>query len=468
MYFLLGLILGGPDTRMADAIAITDESEIELAHACAVCARIAEGDLISVATLPNELQTIIRSNAAATVTDEVCGRCVELFTRAKLQLDSHASVFEQNDFVLPTPLRMEADERFTGTGVTIAFLDSGFYAHPDLTQPRDRILAYHSIFSAAGDKTSLKTNDVASWHGMMTSVVAAGSGALSDGFYRGIASDANLALVKIGRTGRISEEQIRQGLEWVLARHEAHKIRVVNISAGGDFEQSYLVDRLSRTVERCVSSGITVVCAVGNAGHVPGHPVLPPASAPSCIAVGGLDDKNSLDRARRGMYRSSYGPTIDGLQKPEVIAPGIWVAAPILPRTPTAKEAELYSQLDEAPDPQLRALIDEHAGIDKDLDGARDLPLPLLRQLISIKLREGNVINQHYKYVDGTSFAAPIVSSIIACMLEANPALSPQQIKRILIDTAERVPGIEVERQGWGVVSAKQAVHRALALRQIN
>ena len=29
------------------------------------------------------------------------------------------------------------------------------------------------------------------------------------------------------------------------------------------------------------------------------------------------------------MYRSSYGPTIDGLQKPEVIAPGIWVAAPI-------------------------------------------------------------------------------------------------------------------------------------------
>ena len=42
------------------------------------------------------------------------------------------------------------------------------------------------------------------------------------------------------------------------------------------------------------------------------------------------------------MYRSSYGPTIDGLQKPEVIAPGIWVAAPILPHTPTAEEAELY------------------------------------------------------------------------------------------------------------------------------
>ena len=48
------------------------------------------------------------------------------------------------------------------------------------------------------------------------------------------------------------------------------------------------------------------------------------------------------------MYRSSYGPTVDGLQKPEVIAPGIWVAAPILPHTPTADEARLYATLDEA------------------------------------------------------------------------------------------------------------------------
>jgi serine protease AprX len=63
--------------------------------------------------------------------------------------------------------------------------------------------------------------------------------------------------------------------------------------------------------------------------------------------------------------------------------------------------------------------------------------------------------------VDGTSFAAPIVSSIAACMLEANPALTPQQVKRILIDTAERVPGIEVERQGWGVVVPRRAVEVA-------
>jgi serine protease AprX len=85
--------------------------------------------------------------------------------------------------------------------------------------------------------------------------------------------------------------------------------------------------------------------------------------------------------------------------------------------------------------------------------------------LITIKLREGNVITEHYKYVDGTSFAAPIVSSIIACMLEANPALTPQQVKRILIETAERLPAIEVDRQGWGVVAPRPAVELAIALR---
>jgi serine protease AprX len=450
------------EVEISDQTLQIDEPET---RACPVCERFVQGELYSLATLPESLQSIILPNAAAPDANEVCGRCVELFTRAQRQIDSHAAIFEQYHFVLPTPLRMDADDRFRGRGVTLAFLDSGFYAHPDLTTPNNRILAYHSIFAADGDSTSLETNDVASWHGMMTSIVATGNGGLATGFYRGIASEANVVLVKIGRTGRISEDQIQKGLEWLLEHAEEHKIRVVNISAGGDFEESYLTNPLSQTVEQCTRAGITVVCAVGNAGHMPGHAVLPPASAPSCIAVGGLDDQNSLDRARRGMYRSSYGPTIDGLQKPEVIAPGIWVAAPILPHTPTAEEAEIYSKLNAADDQDLRELIESQIGIDKDLDEASALPLPLLRQLITIKMREGNVINQDYKYVDGTSFAAPIVSSIVACMLEANPGLSPVQIKRILIDTAERVPDVEVERQGWGVVSARRAVEQALALK---
>ncbi|HKG62063.1 MAG TPA: S8 family serine peptidase [Pyrinomonadaceae bacterium] len=377
-------------------------------------------------------------------------------------MDNITETIEQ---ALPVPVRMDADERYTGRGITVAFLDSGFYAHKDLIEPQNRILAYHNIFEPGEGVDALQKSDVASWHGMMTSVVAAGNGHLSDGFYRSIAPEANLVLVKIGKTGRIPESNIETALRWVFANKDKYDIRVVNISAGGDFEQSYLQNALCQLVEEVVKAELTVVCAVGNAGMLPGHPVLPPASAPSCIAVGGLDDQNSLDRARRGMYRSSYGPTIDGLQKPEVIAPGIWVAGPILPHTPTADEAALYAQLDNAADDELREIILSHPAVDKDIYAARDLSLSLLRQLITIKLREGNVINEHYKFVDGTSFAAPIVSSIVACMLEANPKLTPQQVKRILIDSAERVAGVEVDRQGWGVVVPRKAVEMALRCR---
>jgi serine protease AprX len=86
--------------------------------------------------------------------------------------------------------------------------------------------------------SALQESDVASWHGMMTSVVAAGNGHLSDGFYRSIAPEANVVLVKIGKSGRIPEINIETGLRWVFANKDKYDIRVGNISAGGDFEQS--------------------------------------------------------------------------------------------------------------------------------------------------------------------------------------------------------------------------------------
>jgi serine protease AprX len=207
---------------------------------------------------------------------------------------------------------------------------------------------------------------------------------------------------------------------------------------------------------------LTIVCAVGNAGHLPNHPVFPPASSPSAISVGGLDDKNSINRAHRGMYRSSYGPTLDGLQKPEIIAPSIWVPAPILPDTPTAQQAELLDVLDKAKDEDLYSIIEANPTLEPELDAALDRPVHVIRQIIALKLRDENVITRHYKYVDGTSFAAPIVSSVVAQMLEANPTLTPQQIKRILISSAERLPHYEVDRQGWGVLDPRRAVEAAL------
>jgi serine protease AprX len=359
--------------------------------------------------------------------------------------------------VLPIHFRLNAITDLRGRGVTIAFLDSGFYAHPDLTKPRNRILKYVNLVGPSRD-SDLEKPDVSSWHGMMTSVVGAGNGHLSDGLFRGIASEANLVLVKVGSASRIKQDDIARGLRWVTRNRRRFDIRVVNISCGGDEPESYLTGALSRAAEEATRAGLVVVAAAGNAGGRPGNLMLPPASAPSVITVGGLDDKNRIDFSSNDMYHSSYGPTLDGLQKPEIIAPGIWIAAPILPGTSTAAQARLLAELESASDDQLQAIILANPGIDTDLDHAAELDTYLLRQLIWIKLRDNNVISGHYKHVDGTSFAAPIVSSVAAQMIEARPGLTPNQIKFALIKTARRLPNIEPDRQGWGVVSPREAV----------
>ena len=57
--------------------------------------------------------------------------------------------------ILPTPVRLFASDWFRGRGVTIAFLDAGFFAHPDLVEPEDRILRYVDVNrTGAGRATS--------------------------------------------------------------------------------------------------------------------------------------------------------------------------------------------------------------------------------------------------------------------------------------------------------------------------
>src|SRR5262249_4593767 len=170
----------------------------------------------------------------------------------------------QNTPILPTQLRVGADEKFTGRGITIAFVDSGFSPHPDLTEPKNRVLHYTSLPDPQTADEDYHTVTAASWHGTMTTVVAAGNGRLSQGVYRGIASEANVVLVKVGSKGRISSDDIRKGIEWVIQNRKQYDIRILNISAGGDDEASYLTDKLSQTAEEAVRAGIVVVCAAGN------------------------------------------------------------------------------------------------------------------------------------------------------------------------------------------------------------
>jgi len=79
------------------------------------------------------------------------------------------------------------------------------------------------------------------------------------------------------------------------------------------------------------------------------------------------------------------------------------------------------------------------------------------------RLAELKMVTPHYQHVEGTSFAAPVVAGVVACMLEANPRLTPRGVREALIGAAQPVAGAPAERQGAGALDAGRAVTLALA-----
>ncbi|HYE64224.1 MAG TPA: S8 family serine peptidase [Pyrinomonadaceae bacterium] len=375
---------------------------------------------------------------------------------------THEHDHAQNRFgVIPTPVRLDSDPARTGRGVTIAFLDSGFYPHPDLTEPFNRIIAYQDI---AGEETSLAAHPSPRswhWHGTQTSVVAAGNGRLSGGIYRGLASDAQVVLVKVSAEGEITEENIARGIEWVIENQERYQIRVLNISLGGDEDVACSQNIVDLAAEEAVRRGIVVVAAAGNSGCTEKHTSVPPANSPSVITVGGYDDKNQLGGRNYDLYCSNYGQTADGFVKPEIIAPAMWVATPILPGTADYQRAESLSRLVHAPDYLLHSLFDDlwqEVGLPASLRHERP---EVIRSSVESLLRQHKIVATHYQHGDGTSFAAPVVSSVVAQMMEANPRLTPASVRSILISAADRIIHAPVIRQGYGVLNARHAVELA-------
>jgi len=373
----------------------------------------------------------------------------------------HAHSHSQNRHaVLPTPLRLGVDGDYSARGVTIAFLDSGFYPHPDLTEPMNRIVAFKDISRPGAQLNTSTKPETWDWHGTMTAVSAAGNGFLSDGLYRGLASEASVVLVKVSDEGKISEQNIERGLRWVIQNKERYDIRVVSISLGGDREVSYKDNAVDQAAEEAVRAGIAVVAAAGNSGCTNRHQTVPPANAPSVITVGGYNDNNTIG-GTLDLYCSSYGETPDGIVKPELLAPAMWVAAPILPRTEEYSRAEALSQIASSPDYLIGEITDElwrHASLPPAL---RSADLETIRAEVNRLLEENKIIATHYQHVDGTSFAAPVIASLITRMIEANTLLTPAALKHILISTANRIVGADVSRQGYGVVNARRALEEA-------
>lgn len=341
--------------------------------------------------------------------------------------------------VIPTAVRLNANPEFTGKGVTVALLDSGFYPHPDLVTPVTRVLAYEDLAGERRDLFAAAPVESWQWHGTQTSVAAAGNGELSNGGYRGLAHEANLVLVKASERGRITEDRIAEGIQWVIANRERYDIRVLSISLGGDEDVPCSRSIVDQAAEEAISKGIVVIAAAGNSG-AEGRHSIPPANSPSVITVGGYTDHNRLNGNELDLYHSNFGVTADGTVKPEIVAPAMWVAAPILPGTESYERAEALSHLAER--------LANSGGTE-------------LRASVEAALQQEKIVAAHYQHVDGTSFAAPIVASVVAQMIQANPKLTPGAVKNILISTADRILTQAVIRQGYGVVNARRAVELA-------
>jgi serine protease AprX len=364
--------------------------------------------------------------------------------------------------LLSTPERTGALSEYTGRGVVVAFIDSGFYVHPDL---EGRILGHvnASTRHITEERTVITTDDL-SWHGQMTSVIAAGDGSTSNGKYRGIASGAQVVLIKItSPRGQIKEADILRGLRWLNDTYRRFNVRVVNISVGGDFVSSDPDHPLHLAISKLVANGVTVLVAAGNKGH---NALVPPASSPHAITVGGYNDHNSLDRSLWRAYHNNYGTVYDGSAKPEILAAADWIASPILPGSVMAREAQWLAPLlmEKQPNGALKTLLNKGYG---DLGFTHEQarkPDDKLYEMIQQRINSHKLIDAHHQHVDGTSVSTAVATSIVAQMIEANPRLTPTQIKTILMETAKPLHKVSTEKQGAGVMDAAAAVKMALRL----
>ena len=309
-------------------------------------------------------------------------------------------VFEPN-LVWRKAIRLsQLPSRIDGGGVTVAMIDTGVARHEDFG---DRVVA-RVDFTPGG------AGDDQYGHGTHLAGVIAGDGGASGGKWRGVAPGAELVSVKVaGADGSTDVSVVIAAIQWVVMHRGAYGIRVLNLAFGTDSIQPYAIDPLDAAVERAWAAGITVVVSAGNRGPGVGT-IAKPADDPYVITVGAADLNQTPDRGDDEVAPfSSRGPTRDGFEKPDVVAPGTTIVAT------------------------------------RDAGSAVD------------RLHPDAVVDRDYFKGTGTSQSGAVVSGIAALMYEANPNLTPRRVKGILMGTAFKASAYRAGG-GDGLVDATGAV----------
>ncbi|MEV0588007.1 S8 family serine peptidase [Nonomuraea sp. NPDC050310] len=194
---------------------------------------------------------------------------------------------------------------FTGQGVTVAVLDSGYDpAHPDLKD----VVTQSRNFSDEPDIVDRLG------HGTHVSSIVAGAGEK----HRGVAPGARIAFGKVGGVAGPTDSAILAGMEWAATEVKA---KIVNMSFGSPDEPG--LDPVEQAVNTLSQqTGTLFVVAAGNDGESGTGTVNTPGSADAALTVG------AVDRSDQVTPFSSTGPRAgDHAVKPDVTAPGLEIVA---------------------------------------------------------------------------------------------------------------------------------------------
>jgi serine protease AprX len=306
----------------------------------------------------------------------------------------------------------------SGRGVTVAVLDTGLDGtHSDLTgrvMQNVKLADTQSLgvgFTEPINVEGLPNTDQAYGHGTFVAGLIAGNGVRSGGKYSGIAPGATLLGLS---AGDLNLSYVLSGFDYLLTRGVAQNVRVVNcsFSANTIFD---LNDPVNVATKMLADRGVNVVFSAGNTGSGQ-HTLNPYAVAPWVISVGATDQYGQLAPF------SSRGDMGSSLFRPTIVSPGVNVVS-------------LRS---------AGASVTGTLGVavaDKDRLTPGELPF--------------------YTTASGTSFSAPQVAGTIALMLEANPLLTPRQVRDILQRTATALPNYFQHEVGAGMLNAHAAVLEA-------
>ncbi len=326
---------------------------------------------------------------------------------------------------------------FDGTGKTVAVVDSGFQK-PDF---------------------NLKTwKDIAGFSNKPEDKV--GHGTHVAGCVNQMAPQAEIVAVRVmGPDGTGRPSDIVKGIEWVVDNQQKYGIDVMNLSLGaGPDGFPYYLDPINMAVEKAIESGIAVVNAAGNSGP-DAKTIGSPADDPEAITVGAGFDRNRVSDF------SSRGPTDDGIEKPDIVAPGEYIVSWNVPDSQMGKTAAVVETIRHMSPEQLVQLLVQKPQLIEAFGLPEDIlehPAAEVEKLVKNSLPPMYLPDKDHIAAPGTSFASPIVAGIVADLREANPKLTPGEIKKVLLDTADNM-GAQYGKydQGKGWIDGKEAMEKA-------